>query len=785
MFSGKKQRPAFRLIQTSFLFFSFLLIIAITSSAFGFSSRPPSEKTVEFVKAQPGYAEPNSITAGYSETIAVVCKLIYEGGFDEAGSAIRDSGYEENSNLRELLGIVEDYQQIMRRRQKEQEDGYKKELAELEKLKIESQANEVSDVNNIDAGDVNDINDITKFLSVIARAAELAGAEQKAELLSNPLVQQTFQRARDKATEFESEGKWLDAYLICYSWLAAIDEETEEYSDYADQLEDKANIFASFQDSPCETSGERYKGVTKEGFVNSVDVLKYSYVKEIIDYRQMIEKAVNRCKQLAEVLTLSYSEILQNQIYKLDEGSSEETIAPPDSFVLEAWNRGLDEVLKDAEQWPFGVDNDKFIEVFRDVVELNEKTVKLPETVLIAHFAEAALSALDPYTVIVWPQQTEEFDKMMTNEFTGIGVEISKPAGILQVGSLLPDTPAYNSGLDAGDIIEAVDGIPTKDMLLTCAVKYITGPAGTDVKLTVRSPGEKETREITITRATIVVRTIRGWQRTDDGKWSYMIDDKNKIGYVRITSFSDKTSDDLEKVLDKLDSSGLRGMILDLRFNSGGLLSSATDVVDKFISKGIIVSTRYRYGLGPFTPANRKGTHPDYPLVVLINSSSASASEIVAGSLADNAHERAVLVGERTHGKGSVQTITMRPGGGAQLKYTMAYYHLPSSQRVESREAMEKQGRDDWGIGPDIGVKMGNGVLAVSDELKKMLELRRENDMLVKSDHKKNGPEKKPTIEETLKSDPQLAIAVLAVRAGLIEQQNARLKCEALQAATN
>jgi len=799
LFSGKKQRPALGFIKEGFLFFSFLIIVVITSSAFGFSSKPVSEETVEFVKAQPGYAEPNSIITEYSETIAAACKMIYEGNFDEAGSVIRDSGYEHNSDLRELLGIVEDYQKIMQRREAEREDAYKKELGELEKLKIESQArlaarplaNEISDVNNIDANDVSDINDITKLLSVIARAAELAGPEQKAELLASPLVQQTFQRARDKASEFEAKGKWLDAYLICYSWLAAIDGQTEEYSDYAEQLEAKANIVASFQDSPCETRRERYKGVTREGFINSLDVLKYSYVKEIIDYKEMIEKAVNGCKQLAEVLTLSYSEIVQDQVCKSAEGGSEETITPPASAELEAWIRGLDEILKDAKQWPFGVGEDKFIEVFRDVLELNEKTVQLPEAVLIAHFAEAALSALDPYTVIVWPQQTEEFDKMMTNEFTGIGIEISKPVGLLTVASLLPDTPAYNSGLDAGDVIEAVDGISTKDMSLTCAVKYITGPAGTDVKLTVRSPGEKQTREITITRATIVVGSIRGWQRRDDGRWDYMIDDKNRIGYVRITSFLEKTSDDLEKVMDKLDSIGLRALILDLRFNSGGLLSSATEIVDKFVSKGIIVSTRYRYGLGPFTAANRKGTHPDYPLVVLINSGSASASEIVAGSLADKVHNRAILVGERTHGKGSVQTITARPGGGAQLKYTMAYYHLPSGQRVESREAMEKQGKDDWGIGPNIEVKMGNGVLAVSDELKKMLETRRENDVLVKSDHKKSDLEKKHTMKETLESDPQLAVAVLAVKAKLIERseghltaQNAALEHEALQSAT-
>lgn len=780
MLLEKRQNRFFGFTRISSLFLSFFLTIFIVSSTYAFSSRPPSQETVDFVSPQIKTAEPNMITAEACDTAGFIYKLIYEGKFDEAGSLIQQSGYEENPNLQGLLQIVEDYHQILQRRQKEQAKGYKKELAELEKLKITAEANNISDANN---SDVNDVNEITKALSVIARAAEFANKEQKKELLYNPLVQQTFRRAKSKASEYESEGKWLDAYLICYSWLNAIDEKTEEYSEYAEQLEEKAGIVASFQDSPCETSKERYKGVTKEAFINSINVLQYNYVKEIIDYKQMMTKAVNRCKLLAELLTSSYSEISKNEAYKKIEENSENSFTPPDSIKLEAWRRGLDKILNEANEWPLSLDKDKFIDVFREVLELNKKTTELPETVLITHFAEAALSALDPYTVIVWPQQTEDFDKMMTNEFTGIGVEISKPKGLLTVSSLLADTPAYNSGLDAGDIIEAVNGIPTKEMSLNCAVKYITGPAGTDVKLTVRRPPEENTRDITITRAKIIVRTIRGWQRTENGDWRYMIDDKNKIGYVRITSFSDKTPGDMEKVLTKLEADSLRGLILDLRFNSGGLLSSATAVVDKFISKGIIVSTRPRQGLGPYTFANKKGTHPNYPLVVLINSGSASASEIVAGALADKKHKRALAVGERTHGKGSVQQITDRPGGRAQLKYTIAYYYLPSNQRVESRQAMKKQGRKDWGIGPDIEVKMGNDVLGISDELKKMLDVRRENDVLVKSNHKKNGTDKKHSIEETLESDPQLAVADLVIKAKLLEQENASSKQMELQTA--
>jgi carboxyl-terminal processing protease len=367
---------------------------------------------------------------------------------------------------------------------------------------------------------------------------------------------------------------------------------------------------------------------------------------------------------------------------------------------------------------------------------------------------------------MVWPRQVREFEKMMTNEFTGIGIEISKRKGVLTITSLLPDTPAYNSGLDAGDVIEAADGVETKDMSLICAVRKITGQAGSKVTLTIRRAGEEKTRDITITRAKIIVPTIRGWQRTEAGRWLYMIDEKNKIGYVRLTGFSAVTASGLEKVLSGLEAEGLKGLILDLRFNTGGFLDSAIAVADKFLYKEeLIVITRPRSWLSStYASAHKKGTHPNYPLVILINSSSASASEIVAGALQDPKHKRAVLVGTRTHGKGSVQGITRYPGGGAQLKYTMAYYHLPSDQRVKSQEAMKKQGRNDWGIGPDIEIKLR------TDELRKMIEIQRDNDVLVKADHDNSGAAlKKHTAEETLAADSQLAVGILVVKSKLIQ----------------
>jgi len=747
---------------------SLVAIFFLLSDSFGLSSRPVAEEEVEFAGVQAAKpADANVLTEQFGDAVAQACRLIYNGRFEEAGTSLKGVGQQSSSYISSLEEIIAQYKKIQEKRDSARVAAYQKELDELEKL--EGQQKPAAKSETGDFNDVNDVNDLSKALSVIARVAEFADPEQKQSFLKDTFVKQTFQRAIDKGSQFESEGKWFDSYLICYSWLSAIDSNNKNYSDYAEQLVDKAAIIASFQDSPCETSKERYNGVTKQIFINAIDILNEHYINSIIDYKLMISKAVTRCGLLAEVLSLSGSEITAVVSPAGTNGNSTNTFTPPDKPKLDAWSRDLAKIQNEVDKWPLGIDKYKFLEFFDRILELNKTTAQLPETILIDQFADAALSALDPYTVVVWPQQKEDLEKIMTNEFTGIGVEISKPQGLLTVGSLLPDTPAYASGLDAGDIIEAVNGIPTKDMSLNCAVKYITGPDGTDVVLTVRAPDEEKARQITITRAKITVGTIRGWQRTDDGKWRYFLDDKDKIGYVRVTSFAEKTSDDLEKTLNALEAEGLKGLIIDLRFNSGGLLSSATEVVDKFISTGPIVGTKLRYGFPTYAYAKPFGTHPDYPLVVLINSGSASASEIVAGALADSAYKRAILVGERTHGKGSVQVITSASSGGAQLKYTMAHYLLPSGQRVESQEEVKKQGRDNWGVGPDVKVILGSDVLVVSDELRQLLDIRRDNDMLVRSDHKKSESEKKHTLQETLDSDPQMAVALLVAKTKLLE----------------
>lgn len=699
-----------------------------------------SEPAVEDEPAERRLDEPPPFDKQRELTVAKpVLYNILRGDFNSAEQKLSHVDLVGSLWLGQLAEIVGQYRLIDERRLAARQEAYEEQMTKFMEFR--------------DAPDTNEANDIASALLIIAKASKLVppGPAEKDRLLNESFAKQYIEKAIEQATEYETRGQWSKAYVECYSLLSHI-YENSDYSDYADELLEKIMLKASLQNSPCETRQQRYEGISRNMFIRALRVVDLSHVA-MLDYSLMASKALRRCELLGEILLFS-------------ETFAESDLSQPDSQVVSAWLAALQTVDAEIQTSVIGISKDKFVDVFNKVLNLNTVTIALPEEVVIFHFADAALQAVDPHTNLIWPYQVKGFQKDMTHEFSGIGIEIRKEANLLKAMSLLPDTPAYHSGLDAGDIIEAVDGLSTENMSLHCAVNKITGPKGTKVTLTVKQPGRETSKEITIVRDTIIVPTIRGWQRTAAGQWRYFIDRDRQIGYVRIMSFVEKTADDLEEVLKQLESAGMKALILDLRFNTGGHLASAVDVSDKFIAEGIIVSTRPRYGVPVWEAAHKKGTHPNYPLIILINEQSASASEIVAGALQDPVHKRAILVGAKTHGKGSVQTIIDYPGGGSQLKYTTAYYHLPSGQRVASREEAKKEGTEDWGILPDVKVELRD------DELQKMFEVQRDNDILVKADHDiKADPLSKSTIEQTLEADPQLAIAALIARTKLIERE--------------
>ncbi len=660
------------------------------------------------------------------------------GQVEEAAQMLEEK--EDSVAAEQLKTLLKQYEQLQQYRQQEKQKAYLEQLDELKKIE-----------EKVSARGVPDVNDIDETMLALVRAREFAEELQKEELLNDPFVMDILDRMQQKADEYEQEGEWLDAYTHNYIWLTALYEDDDKYKDKAEELTELATIELSLKDSNCgETAAERYEDIKPEMFLRGLNLLENNYVN-VIDYGDMANSALKRCRLLGQVLENTHEELTWK--------------VAKDAFGR--WLSGLDDVqaqvdLDTSKQMPMQLQ--MMAATFEDVLALNSITLQLPEEVVIAQFAEASLTALDPYTIIVWPWDVKDYEKMMTQQFTGIGVEISKATGVLKVASLLPDTPAYKSGLDADDEIIAVDGEPTKEMTIFCAVSKITGPKGTKVTLTIHRPSTDETKEYKITRDKIVVDPLRGWTRDAEGQWDYVIDPDNDIGYVRLTQFTENSGSDLDEVLRKLEKkSGLEGLILDLRFNTGGYLQVAADVVDLFVKEGVIVKSNPRHGNVTYEIAHRSGTHPDYPLVILINGSSASASEIVAGALQDENHQRATLVGQRSYGKGSVQNQTPYTGNGSLMKYTMAYYHLPSDQRVKNRYQIEKQGRTDWGIAPDFEVEM------LSNEVRNMLDIQRDNDVLFQNGHGgKDGQAKRHSLEETIQADPQLAAAIMIVRSQLV-----------------
>jgi C-terminal peptidase prc len=337
------------------------------------------------------------------------------------------------------------------------------------------------------------------------------------------------------------------------------------------------------------------------------------------------------------------------------------------------------------------------------------------------------LSHLDPYTTYIDPEMLSRFTTETTGKYRGIGISIreNRSKGALQVTSPLMGSPAYRAGLKTGDLITTIirtvdaDGnklpkpeiISTKGMSINDAVKQIQGKPGTKIKLLVEREGEPKPLEFEVSRDVIELETVLGAKRKDNDEWEYMIDPENKICYVRLKSFARNTSRDLLRLISKLNKKGINGLVLDLRFNPGGLLTSAVEISDMFIDDGLIVTIRPRVGREAPYAGEHEGSFLDFPMVCLVNGGSASGSEIVAACLQD--HRRAVIMGERSYGKGSVQNI--QPFEGGELKLTTASFWRPNGKNLNKSSTTGKDD-EDWGVRPTKGY-----TVALSDKEREQL----------------------------------------------------------------
>lgn len=557
-------------------------------------------------------------------------------------------------------------------------------------------------------------------------------------------------KVTQRAQEATQEGKWYEA-LASYNGLSELEEDNDFYRQQVKVTRRHARVlglYGDLADSPQESpdveeeldapAGEMrwrdmVRGIDADMVHRIISQLDEQYVLAV-DYRKLALGAIESLRVLASTPSASAS------FPALGDDAARESF-------LQALSREADNIQRKDR-----VDYADLTILLNTLLRASDRTVKIPVAVVAMEFTDGFLDELDRFSSMIWPADLEEFTKQTMGEFYGVGIQIGKEEDEpLKVITPLANSPALRAGIKTGDIILKVDGTPTEPLSVDKLVRMITGPKGTRVTLTVRSRGETQERDVMLMRDEIQIRTVKGWKLLPGGdgdNWDYMLDPSARIAYIRISQFTDTTPRDLVRALGKIKRNGVNSLILDLRFNPGGLLEASRRVADEFASNGKIVSTKGRQNRGREFVATRSGAYTEGDLVVLVNEMSASAAEIVSGAMRD--WGRAIIVGQRTFGKGSVQNVLGIPGHpNARLKLTTAYYYLPSGRLLH-----RKDGEADWGVDPHVEVIM------TPRERKHWLDIRRKTDLLQEVDL----GELEKDLEEEYRADLPLNTAVLLLK---------------------
>lgn len=423
----------------------------------------------------------------------------------------------------------------------------------------------------------------------------------------------------------------------------------------------------------------------------------------------------------------------------------------------------IDQLLKTTESHQT-IDTDQMISIWSKLLAADKRSVQIPTGVMVKEFTNGALGTLDPFTDVFWPNQVTQFDKMMEGKFGGVGIQIEPRDGFLRVISPLSGTPAARAGIQANDLITTVDGKSILGMSLDSVIHKIMGRPGTMVTLGIQRGKSPNLLIFHLKRAEIEVHSVEGFLRNPEtGKWRFMIDPTQRIGYIRVTQFQSNTAREFQRAVKHLLRHHVRGFIIDLRFNPGGLLQIALRMCRMFLKNGVILSTYGRTSPKQTWYANSHPMVPTkLPMIILVNQDSASASEIFSGSMHDR--HRALIIGHRTYGKGSVQNII--PIGlkqNAILKLTMAHYYLPDGECVERNPHATT-----WGVQPNIVIPFSpTQLLAVQDAWMRADILPNSSD---KSKAKKmdGGVLPLPIKQEAF--DTQLDTALTMMRLTLLQQ---------------
>ncbi len=591
--------------------------------------------------------------------------------------------------------------------------------------------------------------------------AAMMNAGDEAAFRKEPWLKEIVDHVLVEIERHKEKNEWSDA-LALNGYLREIFSNDQEYKDNHRYLVKRAHL--EFIYGPKSQWRKSLREVTASAIPQILDRIEEDYVEEV-DLKKLCIEGVEQLIILAEAESLS---------------KTFPTLADRDivsHFVTRL--QGLRRTRVDNR--PSLRARDVGAVFNRVLVANKESGLNLPEAVLVDEFVTGMSDPLDEFTSVIWPAEVEEFNKHTRGEFVGVGIQITQDIGkFIRVETPLEDSPAYKAGIKPGDFITAVDGKNTKDMTITQAVGEITGEPGTKVTLTIEDGVTHEVKDYVLRREQIKLRTVRGHQRDDSRAtgWDFMIDPDAKIGYVRVSGFMDKTVEDLDRAIQQLRSEGSNGLILDLRFNPGGLLTSAVKMSELFLGRDEpIVKTKGR-SRQQNMEISSKNDHKfgGTPLIVLVNEYSASASEIVAGAVAGL--KEACIIGTRTFGKGSVQNLIPIADNKAYLKLTTAYYYVYDADLPEDPWYClhKRPGSENWGVEPHVVVKV------IPQEQSKILRLRRERDLLKGKDGgeiPKEVLERRPTsqpdeplpVDEDPDVDPQLETALNIMRIKLLSKQ--------------
>lgn len=551
-------------------------------------------------------------------------------------------------------------------------------------------------------------------LAILDCARAYNSTMDKDALAKEPWFTEAVAGAVKAAKEYESDNKWLSAARI-YGPLADMFPFDKDYREAMERCQSHVRLELLYSEDADWQS--IVKGVVPEMATDAFRRIEESYLT-VPSFQEAATAGIEQLLRMARTPKLQ-------QVFPAlkDKDRSEEFCDR-----LEARLRQV----KRADK----MDAEDLVDLFERILDINREYGLFPQNVLIHEFMHGALQPLDPFSDMLWPSDILEFNKHTQGRFSGVGIQIRKdPGEPIKVVSPLDDTPAYRKGIQPGDLITEINGEPTEKITINQAVQKITGPPGTTVTLTIKRIGVDKPFPVKLERQEITIFTIKGYERNPEGEWKYMIDPDLKIGYVRMTNFTEGTIDELQEIVSRLSGrEGMKGLIFDLRGNPGGPLKSAVDVTDLFLDGNKrIVSTKDRQGQEWSKSSSNDEHFTDFPMIILVDETTASASEIVSGAL--QVHGRALILGERSFGKGSVQQVLpLNRNNAAFLKLTTAHYYLPND-RCLHREVDSRT----WGVDPDVEVKL------VPKEFVKARELQLEKDIL-------KGKGQQELSEETLKA---------------------------------